>query len=100
MKHNRICAYCGRSYYVCLSCVSVGSYKNSYCSEDCFRRSVMDNKGFQPIIIEGEEMKTLLILMSLLILQAMTQSLASLTVMMGLLVLLTILDISLFLVMK
>ena len=34
MKHNRICAYCGRSYYVCMSCVSVGSYKNSYFSDD------------------------------------------------------------------
>lgn len=60
MKHNRICAYCGRSYYVCLSCTSAGSYKNSFCSEDCFRRSVMSNGSFQPVIVEGEEMKTLL----------------------------------------
>lgn len=60
MKHNRICAYCGRSYYVCSSCISAGSYKNSYCSQECFRRSVMNNGSFQPIIVEGEEMKTLL----------------------------------------
>lgn len=60
MKHNRICAYCGRSYYVCLACVSVGSYKNSYCSEDCFRKSIMNNGNLQPVIIEGEKIKTLL----------------------------------------
>ena len=52
MKNNRTCAYCGKPYYVCLSCISKHSYHNSFCSNDCYKRSLMTDGDFSPIVID------------------------------------------------
>lgn len=36
-KTNRKCLNCGEEYYVCRHCISINSWKNICCSQDCFR---------------------------------------------------------------
>ena len=39
-KANRVCAHCGKEYYVCYSCVKINSYKRLYCSAQCYKESL------------------------------------------------------------
>lgn len=55
-KYNRKCFNCGREYYCCSACVSMNSWKNTYCSTDCFLESVRNkDKNIKPIIIDKGE---------------------------------------------
>ena len=36
-KANRRCMYCGKEYYVCLTCAGVHSWKKIACSPECFK---------------------------------------------------------------
>ena len=53
-KYNRKCFYCGDEYYCCSSCVSINSWKNVYCSIDCFLKSQEKNniQDIKPIIVD------------------------------------------------
>lgn len=60
MKYNRVCAYCGKKYYVCSDCIKSDSYSNSFCSLDCYKRNIMKNGSFDPIIIDDETVQVLM----------------------------------------
>lgn len=51
--HNRTCNYCGDEYYCCKSCISINSWKNVCCSQECFRKMITESDdNLQPIILE------------------------------------------------
>lgn len=60
-KSNRKCLNCGKEYYACRSCVGSNSWKNAYCSIQCYLEAQKIGKGLNPIIInEGGKNMVLL----------------------------------------
>lgn len=53
-KYNRKCPVCGEEYYCCRSCISINSWKNVCCSQECYREYVANiDNTMSPIIIEN-----------------------------------------------
>lgn len=51
-RYNRKCFYCGEPYYCCSSCIAINSWKNTYCSTDCFIKSQESGaSNIKPIVI-------------------------------------------------
>lgn len=50
-KYNRECLNCGSKYYVCHSCESINSWKNSCCSRECYRNYISSGEIYSPIKI-------------------------------------------------
>ena len=52
--NNRKCQNCGNEYYVCRSCISINSWKNVCCTQQCFRNLMANSDTeIKPIIIES-----------------------------------------------
>lgn len=51
-KYNRKCVNCGKEYYACYSCVGLHSWKNAYCSIQCYLEAQKNGVKSKPIILK------------------------------------------------